>query len=600
MSDSSNPNKGGKKFQARQEGEPRIRVANKSESPASNRASGDDRGARRFDGPKRNFGEDRGPRRDFGDRPPRKDFGDRPPRKDFGDRPPRREFGDRGPRQFGDKPSFGDRGPRKDFGDRPPRREFGNDRGPRKDFGDRPPRREFGNDRGPRQFGDKPAFGDRGPRKDFGDRPPRREFGNDRGPRQFGDKPAFGDRGPRKDFGDRPPRREFGDRGPRKDFGDRPPRREFGNDRGPRKDFGDKPGFGDRGPRKFGDKPGFGDRGPRKFGDKPSFGDRGPRKDFGDRPKRNFGDADRPKGEHRAKSYNDSNRSDRGGFKKEPYPRKKASYPRVDGERPSNFKGTGRIWRDNEESLAKGSELISGYVRLNRYLASSGLCSRREADSLIEQGLIKVNGEVVTQLGVQVGPRDKVQYDGRKVTPDRPVYILMNKPKGYITTTSDPEERKTVMDLIDIEGRERIFPVGRLDRNTTGVLLLTNDGELAQALTHPSFEIKKIYRAKLDKKPSKEHMLDWVNGIELEDGQMSFEQIGFVEEEDETVLGLEIHSGRNRIVRRMFEHLGYEVESLDRVLMGEFDKVKLGRGMWRFLNEKEIRYVERLKRQTRG
>ena len=506
MSDSSSPNKGGKKFQARQDGEPRMRVVNKSESPASNRPSGDARGDRRFDGPKRNFGEDRGPRRDFGDRPPRRDFGDRPPRREFGDRPPRGEFGDR------PKRDFGDRGPRRDFGDRPPR----------KDFGDRPPRREFG---------------DRPPRGEFGDRPKR----------------DFGDRGPRRDFGDRPPRREFGDRGPRKEFGDRPPRRDFG------------------------------DRPPRRF----EGGE--------DRPKRNFGDADRPKGEFRGRSYNDS---PRGGFRKDSFPKKKAAYPR--GERPDNYKGRGRDFDRNEESLAKGSELISGIVRLNRYLASSGLCSRREADTLIEQGLIRVNGEVVTELGTKVGPKDKVQYDGRKITPDKPVYILMNKPKGYITTTSDPEERKTVMDLLDIEGRERIYPVGRLDRNTTGVLLLTNDGELAQALTHPSFEIKKIYRAQLDKKPSKEHMLEWVNGVELEDGAMSFEQIGFVEEGDETILGLEIHSGRNRIVRRMFEHFGYEVVALDRVLMGEFDKVKLGRGKWRFLNEKEVRYIERLKRQTRG
>ncbi len=153
-----------------------------------------------------------------------------------------------------------------------------------------------------------------------------------------------------------------------------------------------------------------------------------------------------------------------------------------------------------------------------------------------------------------------------------------------------------MLDLIDLPGKERIYPVGRLDRNTSGVLLLTNDGDLTQKLTHPSFEIKKIYRAKLDRKPSKEHMLAWVNGVELEDGWMSFEQIGFVDENDSTVLGLEIHSGRNRIVRRMFEQFKYEVEGLDRVLIGEFDKIKLGRGKWRFLTDKEIGYIDRLKR----
>jgi 23S rRNA pseudouridine2605 synthase len=150
--------------------------------------------------------------------------------------------------------------------------------------------------------------------------------------------------------------------------------------------------------------------------------------------------------------------------------------------------------------------------------------------------------------------------------------------------------------LIDLPGKERIYPVGRLDRNTTGVLLLTNDGEFSQKLTHPSFQIKKIYRAKLDRKPSKEHMLAWVEGVELEDGIMTFEQVGFVDENDQTILGLEVHSGRNRVVRRMFEHFKYEVEALDRVLMGEFDKIKLGRGKWRLLNEKETGYIERLKR----
>ena len=236
-------------------------------------------------------------------------------------------------------------------------------------------------------------------------------------------------------------------------------------------------------------------------------------------------------------------------------------------------------------------------IRLNRYISNSGLCSRREADALIAQGLVQVNGNAVTELGSKVGPKDVVKVEGRRIMPEKPVYILLNKPKGYITTTDDPDGRKTVMDLIDLPGKERIYPVGRLDRNTTGVLMLTNDGEFAQKMTHPSFEIKKIYRAKLDRKPSKESMLAWVEGIDLEDGFMNFEQVGFVDENDPTILGVEIHSGRNRIVRRMFEHFKYEVEALDRVLIGEFDKLKLGRGKWRFLSDKEVAYVERLKRQ---
>ena len=265
-------------------------------------------------------------------------------------------------------------------------------------------------------------------------------------------------------------------------------------------------------------------------------------------------------------------------------------------ETPKSYKGSrkiyGKVQQQQEQSLLSGEDM----VRLNRFIANSGICSRREADELISQGLVKVNGQVVTELGTKVKPTDVVKVEDKKVTPEKPVYILLNKPKGYITSTSDPDGRQTVLDLIDLPGKERIYPVGRLDRNTTGVLLLTNDGELSQKLMHPSFEIKKIYRATVDKRPTKEHMLAWVEGVELEDGWMTFEQIGWVEEGEENVLGIEIKSGRNRIVRRMFEHFGYEVVSLDRVMLGDFDKLKLGRGKWRFLSEKEMRYIERIKR----
>ena len=260
------------------------------------------------------------------------------------------------------------------------------------------------------------------------------------------------------------------------------------------------------------------------------------------------------------------------------------------------YKGSNKELEKAGKDLQKGSDLLKSEIRLNRYISNSGLCSRREADTFILQGLVTVNGDKITDLGTKVSKKDVVKVDGKRIMPEKPVYILLNKPKGYITTTNDPEGRKTVMDLIDLPGKERIYPVGRLDRNTTGVLLLTNDGEVSQKLTHPSFEIKKVYRAKLNKKPSKEAMLAWVDGVELEDGYMAFEQIGFVDENDPAVLGLEIHSGRNRIVRRMFEHFKYDVEALDRVLLGEFDKIKLGRGKWRFLTDKEIRYIDRLKR----
>jgi 23S rRNA pseudouridine2605 synthase len=272
--------------------------------------------------------------------------------------------------------------------------------------------------------------------------------------------------------------------------------------------------------------------------------------------------------------------------------------PKADkADTPVAFKGSKREFNRVVNNLEKSANHAqSNEIRLNRYIANSGICSRREADDLIMQGLVKVNGVVVKELGTKIRPTDNVKVEDRKVIPEKPVYIIMNKPKGYITTTDDPEGRKTVMELIDLPGKARIYPIGRLDRNTTGVLLLTNDGEMSQKLMHPSFEIKKVYRATLDKKPSKEHMLQLVEGVELEDGMMAFEQCGFVEEGKENVLGIEIKSGRNRIVRRMFEHFGYEVTALDRVLLGEFDKVKLGRGKWRFLTEKEMNYVERLKR----
>ena len=264
---------------------------------------------------------------------------------------------------------------------------------------------------------------------------------------------------------------------------------------------------------------------------------------------------------------------------------------------PKAFKGSRKEFGRVSENLEKGTEhLNSGEIRLNRYIANSGVCSRREADNLIVQGLVYVNELVIKELGTKIKSTDSVRIENRKITPEKPVYIIMNKPKGFITTTTDPEGRNTVIDLIELPGKERIYPVGRLDRNTTGVLLLTNDGELSQKLMHPSFEIKKVYKVTLDKKPSKEHMLAWIEGVTLEDGKMAFEQCGFVEGGKENVLGVEIKSGRNRIVRRMFEHFQYEVSALDRVLVGEFDKTKLARGKWRFLSEQEFAYIERLKR----
>ncbi len=234
-------------------------------------------------------------------------------------------------------------------------------------------------------------------------------------------------------------------------------------------------------------------------------------------------------------------------------------------------------------------------IRLNRYVANSGICSRREADELIAKGLVTVNGKVIKEMGHKVAKKDIVTYEGRTILPEPFVYVIMNKPKDFLTTTDDEQGRKTVMDLIGDKVKERIFPIGRLDRNTTGVLLFTNDGEVTQALTHPSFEIKKVYHVELDKRVAESDIDKLVEGIILEDGEVHADAAAYVENEDKKHIGIEIHNGRNRIVRRMFEHLGYEVEKLDRVSFGIFSKKDLPRGKWRHLTASEVGFLMKLK-----
>ncbi len=231
-------------------------------------------------------------------------------------------------------------------------------------------------------------------------------------------------------------------------------------------------------------------------------------------------------------------------------------------------------------------------MRLNKFLANGGLCSRRDADTLIAGGDVSVNGKVVTEMGYKVKPNDKVTYKGKIVLGEKKVYILLNKPKDCVTTVEDPGGLRTVMDYIKGACTERVFPVGRLDRNTTGVLLLTNDGDVAARLTHPKYERKKIYHVFLDKKFEDLHFEKMLQGIELEDGPIKADKLSFVDPKDFTQLGIEIHSGRNRIVRRMFEHLGYNVEKLDRVMFAGLTKKKIERGKWRFLTEKEINMLK--------
>lgn len=233
-------------------------------------------------------------------------------------------------------------------------------------------------------------------------------------------------------------------------------------------------------------------------------------------------------------------------------------------------------------------------IRLNKYIANSGICSRREADELITQGLVEVNGKVVTEMGYQVQKTDRVVFDGQSITPEKPVYVLLNKPKGYISTTKDDKARKTVMDLVANASPYRLFPVGRLDRSTTGVILLTNDGHMTKKLTHPSFDAKKIYHVTLDKKLTGEDLRLIAEGIRLDEGVAIVDQISYIEGKPKNEIGIEIHIGWNRVIRRIFQRLGYEVEALDRVMFAGLTKKNIKRGHWRILTELEVNNLKML------
>ena len=320
------------------------------------------------------------------------------------------------------------------------------------------------------------------------------------------------------------------------------PRRSFGD-----KPRGEKPAYGDnRGPKKFGDRK-FGDKpyGERKSGDKPAGDRRFTDKKSGDR---RFGD----------KPY-------KPGFRK--HDDKPASYPKFTPEKQI------------------------GEMRLNRFLAQSGLCSRREADDFITAGLVTVNGQIVTQLGTKVLPTDEVKFNDSRVQGEKKVYLVLNKPKGYVTSLDDPHAGKTVMELVQGACTERIYPVGRLDKNSLGLLLFTNDGDLTKQLTHPAFRKKKIYQVSLDKPLTRADMDRIAEGITLEDGEIFADEISYVKDNKQEV-GIEIHSGHKPIVRRIFEFLAYTGTKLDRVYYAGLTKKNLKRGAWRFLSREE---VERLK-----
>ena len=338
--------------------------------------------------------------------------------------------------------------------------------------------------------------------------------------------------------------------GERKSYGERP--QGAGRPQGERRAYGSKP-YGERpfGEKPHGDKP-YGER-PRKSGfGKPSFG-----------PK--AGGARKPYAKKRSEA--DAGMSAMLSRK-----------PQVSGSQYS----------DDDTVKAPIKEV----VRLNKYIANSGVCSRREADTLIQSGVVTVNGEVVTELGTKVNVlTDDVRFNGQRLKGEEKVYIVMNKPKGYVTTASDPHAEKTVMDIL--KGcPTRVFPVGRLDKNTTGVLMFTNDGEMAERLTHPSYNKKKIYQVVLDHALTEEDKAQVLAGIELTDGVIAADELEYIDARDHRQLGIEIHSGKNRIVRRIFETLGYEVKALDRVYFAGLTKKGLKKGDWRYLTEGEVNILK--------
>ena len=406
--------------------------------------------------------------------------------------------------------------------------------------------------------------GNRSYNREGGDRPYRPSYNREGGDRPY--RPRFN---ANNEGGERP-QRSYGDRS----YGDRPQRPSYnreGGDRPYRPRFNNNSEGGDRPQRPYNREGGsYGDRPQR-----PSYNREG-----GDRPYRprfNSGES----GGYRSNNgggYRPRFNNDRqGGYR--PRPRT--------GDYDPNAKYSIKKQIEYKEQFVDPNEPI----RLNKFLANAGVCSRREADEFITAGVVSVNGEVVTELGTKIKRSDVVKFHDEPVSIERKVYVLLNKPKDTVTTSDDPQERRTVMDLVKGACNERIYPVGRLDRNTTGVLLLTNDGDLASKLTHPKFLKKKIYHVHLDKNLTKADMDQIAAGIQLEDGEIHADAISYTDDFKKDQVGIEIHSGKNRIVRRIFESLGYKVVKLDRVFFAGLTKKGLRRGDWRYLSEAEVNYL---------
>ena len=391
--------------------------------------------------------------------------------------------------------------------------------------------------------------------RENGDRPYRPRFNSENG-----------DRPQRSYSSDRPYRQRFN---PNAENGDRP-QRSYNNDRSYRPRYNGE--SGDRPQRSYGNNAG-GDRPYR-----PRYNSEG-----GDRPQRPYGNnagGDRP---FRPRYNSNGDRPQRPYGNRDSYSRP----IRRTGDYDPNAKYSKKKQIEYKEQFVDPNEPI----RLNKFLANAGVCSRREADEFITAGVVSVNGEVVTELGTKIKRGDEVKFHDQTVSIERKIYVLLNKPKDTVTTSDDPQARRTVMDLVKGACDERIYPVGRLDRNTTGVLLLTNDGDLASKLTHPKYLKKKIYHVHLDKNLTKADMEQIAAGIQLDDGEIQADAISYTDDFKKDEVGIEIHSGKNRIVRRIFESLGYKVVKLDRVFFAGLTKKGLRRGEWRYLTEQEVNFL---------
>lgn len=372
------------------------------------------------------------------------------------------------------------------------------------------------------------------------------------------------------------------------------PRNNYNNESRPRQQYGQQGGYQ---PRQggYGQQGGYQQRGGygQQYGYRPRYnqqeGDGGYGQQGGYQPRQGGYGQQRQGGYQQRGGYGQPRQGgyqQRGGYGQQ----RQGSYQQRGGfrQRPGGYDPNAKYSMKKRIEYKEENYDPNEPIRLNKFLANAGVCSRREADEFIQAGVVTVNGQVVTELGTKVLRTDEVKFHDTPVTPEKKVYVLLNKPKDYVTTSDDPQQRKTVMDLVKGACPERIYPVGRLDRNTTGVLLLTNDGDLASKLTHPKFLKKKIYHVYLDKNLTAHDMQQIAEGITLEDGDIKADAIEYASDTDKKQVGIEIHSGKNRIVRRIFESLGYKVTKLDRVQFAGLTKKNVRRGDWRYLTEEEV------------